>query len=64
MSDVSGLLKVAINFFEEKGDEWIHLTGKDFPYFMVLKTYQGSDESSGRIFFFFFCYKQVLNFSD
>ena len=45
---ISGLLKVATNCFQEKGEEWVHLTGTDFPHFMVLKMCQGSDESSGR----------------
>lgn len=45
---ISGLLKVATNYFQEKGDECVHLTGTDFPHFMVLRMCQGSDESSGR----------------
>lgn len=44
---ISGIPKVGTNYFQEKDDEWIHGIKTDFPHFTVLKTFQGSDESSG-----------------
>lgn len=42
---ISGISKVGINYFQEKDDEWIPVIETDFPHFIVLKTFQRSDES-------------------
>lgn len=59
---IPGIPKVGTNYFQEKGDEWIHGIETDFPRFIVLKTFQGSDESSGGKNNLFD--KQALNYLD
>lgn len=48
---ISGISKVGINCFQGKDDEWIHVIETDFPHFIVLKTFQRSDESWGKNIF-------------